>query len=279
MVTGGGGVQLHVVQGGNPGGRPIVFIHGLSQCSLTWTRQLHSDLANDYRLVALDLRGHGLSETPRQGYDESGLWAEDVSALLRTLDLDHPVLCGWSYGPLVILDYIRHHGDDALGGIHFVDGITRLSSDAALSVLSPEVLQLMPGLLSTDVQECLPSLDSFLRLFFARPPAPDELYLMLGYNAAVPPFVRQAMLSRALDNDDLLPQIRRPVLLTHGAQDAVVSPAAVEQHRAGLTHARVHVMANAGHAPFWDDAPAFNQQLRDFCESLKPERRPHGTPE
>ena len=43
-ITGGGGVNLHVVETGNPRGRPIVFIHGLSQCCLQWSRQLHSRL-------------------------------------------------------------------------------------------------------------------------------------------------------------------------------------------------------------------------------------------
>jgi non-heme chloroperoxidase len=64
-VAGGGGVQLHVIEAGNPGGRPILFIHGISQSSLAWSRQLDSELARDHRLVAMDLRGHGLSDKPR----------------------------------------------------------------------------------------------------------------------------------------------------------------------------------------------------------------------
>ena len=91
---------------------------------------------------------------------------------------------------------------------------------------------------------------------------------MLGYNVSVPPYVRQALFSRSVDNDDLLPRIRKPVLITHGAADAVVKPAAVDQHMAGLPHAQIQMMANAGHAPFWDDAATFNQCLRAFAESL-----------
>jgi non-heme chloroperoxidase len=44
-VAGGGGVRLHVVEAGNPDGRPVLFIHGISQCSLAWSRQLDSDLS------------------------------------------------------------------------------------------------------------------------------------------------------------------------------------------------------------------------------------------
>lgn len=267
-VTGGGGVQLHVVDGGNPRARPIVFIHGFSQCSLAWARQMSSELADDYRLVTMDMRGHGLSEKPRDAYDDSRLWAEDVNAVITALRLDQPVLCGWSYGALVILDYIRHYGEDAIGGVNLVGSITKLGTDEAMSVISPELLSLVPGLFATDAEESVRSLAALLRLCFAEQPTADELYLMLGYNAAVPPYVRQALFSRSFDNDDLLPKLRKPVLITHGAEDAGVPPAVVDQHKAGIPHAQIRMMANAGHAPFWDDAATFNQHLRAFCESL-----------
>src|SRR5512133_1954904 len=139
-IAGGGGVQLHLVETGNPSGSTIMFIHGVSQCWLTWSRQMSSDLADDYRLVAMDLRGHGLSDKPREGYADSRLWADDVRAVIKALDLDHPVLCGWSYGPLVILDYLRHYGEDDIGASNFVGGISKLGSEQAASVLTPALL-------------------------------------------------------------------------------------------------------------------------------------------
>jgi len=141
-ITGGGGTRLHVVETGNPQGRPILFIHGFSQCWLAWGRQMHSDLAKDHRLVALDLRGHGLSDKPRDAYGESRLWADDVNAILQSLRLEQAILSGWSYGSLVILDYIRHYGEGAVGGLQLVGGISKLGSDEANSVISPEFLAL-----------------------------------------------------------------------------------------------------------------------------------------
>lgn len=66
-VSGGGGVQLHVVETGNPQGRPILFIHDASQCWLHWSRQMNASLADKHRFVALDMRGHGQSDKPRDG--------------------------------------------------------------------------------------------------------------------------------------------------------------------------------------------------------------------
>jgi non-heme chloroperoxidase len=266
-VVGGGGAQLHVIETGTTSGRPILFIHGTSQCWRNWSRQMSSNLADDYRLVAMDLRGHGLSDRPREGYTDSRLWADDVNATIQALGLDHPILCGWSYGPLVILDYIRHYGEDGISGINLVGAITKLGSDQAMSVLTSEFLSLVPGLFATEVEESVRSLDSLLRLCFAQPSA-EDLYLMLGYNVSVPPYVRQALFSRSFDNDDLLPKLRKPVLITHGADDAVVKRAAVDQHKAAIAHAQIQMMANAGHACFWDNAAAFNRHLRVFAEGL-----------
>jgi pimeloyl-ACP methyl ester carboxylesterase len=267
-ITGGGGVELHVVETGNPRGRPILFIHGFSQCWLQWTRQLDSRLIDDHRLVALDLRGHGLSDKPRAGYDDSRQWADDVNAVIEVLDLDRPVLSGWSYGPLVFLDYVRHYGEDRLGGLHFVGAITKLGSEEAISVLTPELLGFVPQFLSTEAEASVRGLEGLIRLFSIHEPSATERYLMLGYNVAVPAYVRQALFARALDNDDLLPKLRKPVLITHGAADAIVKPAAVSQHKAAMPHAQVHLVENAGHAAFWDDAAGFNERLRAFCNDV-----------
>jgi pimeloyl-ACP methyl ester carboxylesterase len=92
---------------------------------------------------------------------------------------------------------------------------------------------------------------------------------MLGYNASVPPYVRQALFSRSFDNDDVLPKIRKPVLITHAANDLIVKPANADQLKAGVAHAQIHMMSNAGHACFWNDAAEFNRRLQTFAETCK----------
>ena len=268
-VVGANGIRLHVIESGNPQGHPILFLHGFSQCGLSWSRQLHSDLERDHRLVAMDLRGHGLSDKPRDAYADSKLWADDIDAVLRTLSLEQAVITGWSYGPLVFLDYVRHYGDKAIGGLHFVGGISKLGSDAALRVLTPEFLSHVPTLLSGDAEESIRATESLLDLIFATNLTTEERYQMLGWNARVPPHVRQSLLARALDNDDLLPTIRKPVLITHSSSETIVKPAAVDEHLALLPDAQVHWTREAGHAPFWDDADGFNRRLAAFVADAR----------
>ena len=268
MVTGGGGIRLHLTETGNPSGRPILFIHGFSQCSLAWTRQMNSDLADTFRLVAMDMRGHGLSDKPRESYGDQKLWADDVHAAIQALELDRPILCGWSYGPLVILDYIRHYGEDRIGGVNFVGGVTKLGSDEAASVLTADFLSLLPGFFSADAQESVGALDSLVRLCFAHELAAEDRYLMLGFNAVVPPYVRQALFSRSFDNDDLLPKLRKPVLITNGVDDGVVQPTVIDRQMARITHARIRMIANAGHGCFWDEPDTYNRCLQEFIDTL-----------
>ncbi len=268
-IIGGGGCGLHVVETGNPRGTPILFIHGFSQCWLAWSRQLSSALGDTCRLVAMDMRGHGLSDKPRDAYADSRLWADDVRATLEALRLDRPILCGWSYGPLVILDYIRHYGEESIGGINFIGAVTKLGSEEAVAVLTPEFLSLIPGFFSTDVEESMRALDALLSLCLVKGISTEERYLMRGFNFSVPPYVRQALFSRAFDNDDLLPKLRKPVLITHAICDAVVKPIVIERQMKAIRNAQVHMIDDAGHACFWDDAPGYNRRLHEFAETAR----------
>lgn len=274
-VIGGGGIQLHVEETGNRKGRPILFIHGFSQCRLAWAKQMNSDLAKDFRLVAMDIRGHGLSAMPRDAYGDSKLWADDVNAVIQTLRLDRPILSGWSYGGLIICDYIRFYGEERIGGINLIGAITKVGTEAAFAVISKEFLGLAPGFFSNTVEDSVKSLVAFMRMCAHKEPAPHDFYLSLGYNTVVPPYVREGLFSRKLENDDLLPKLRKPVLITHGAKDAIVLPEAARQHAKAIPHAKLSLYPNVGHASFSENAPRFNRELRALAKdtAAKPSKR------
>jgi non-heme chloroperoxidase len=266
-VTGGGGVQLHVEETGNPSGRPVLFIHGISQSHLAWDGQLHSELARDLRMVAIDLRGHGESERPVDAYGDSALWAEDVHAVIMSLHLERPILTGWSYGGVVICDYLSRYGEGALGGVHLAAAVSRLG-EPVVPFLGPRFLATVPGLFSTDAEESVRSLQTFVRLLTLEERSSADSALVLGASAAVPPWVRQALLSRTLDYDSLLAGLSLPVLISHGLEDEVVLPAMGEHHASLIPHAQTSYYPNVGHATFWEDPDRFNSELRTFAASL-----------
>jgi non-heme chloroperoxidase len=265
-VTGGDGVRLHVEDGGHRAGPPILFIHGLSHCGLAWRRQVASELGDELRLVTFDLRGHGRSDKPRAGYDDGDLWADDVHAVIETLELERPVLCAWSYGGLVVCDYLRRYGQERIGAINLVGAITKLGTDEGAAVIVSAFGELLPGLFSTDAEQSAQAQVAFARLCVADEPAPEDAYLAVGCQTVVPPRVRQALLSRRVENDDLLGQITCPVLVTHGERDAIIDPAAATRHAEAIPGAEVSLHPT-GHAPFLEAPARFNRELRELALS------------
>jgi non-heme chloroperoxidase len=75
------------------------------------------------------------------------------------------------------------------------------------------------------------------------------------------------LLSRSFNNDDLLPKLRKPVLITHGTNDAVVKSAVIDQQMDRISGARIR-MLSTGHACFWGDAAGYNRCLQEFVEGL-----------
>jgi pimeloyl-ACP methyl ester carboxylesterase len=228
---------------------------------------MESALAGEMRLVAMDSRGHGLSEKPRGAYGDSRLWADDVQAVIDTLELDHPILC-CAYG-VVICDYVRHYGESAVSGYSMVSAITRLNVPEAVGTLSQEFHDIVPGLLATDVETAVDALISLVRLSTATEPPAERIWQILGYNVIVPPHVRAALSSRRLWNDDVLRSMRKPALLTHGERDAIARvDTTARVHAALLPNARLSLYPHAGHAPYMEDPERFNRELRAFAVTV-----------
>ena len=89
------GLKLHCLEW--PGqGWPLVFIHANSYCGGVWS-PLAARLSDSFRVFALDMRGHGLSDKPETGYDWGSL-RDDIVGLLQGLDLRETLLVGHSRG-------------------------------------------------------------------------------------------------------------------------------------------------------------------------------------
>ena len=264
----GGGIDLHVDEAGEADGRAVLFIHGYTQSRLSWDRQMRSDLADEYRLVAMDDRGHGDSGKPRDAYGDSSLWAEDVQSVIETLDLDRPVLVGWSYGGLIISDYLSEYGTDHVSGLNYVGAISKLGTEDAMAVIGEDFTELVPGFESTDVGESVETLDAFVRRCVHGDIDPRDRYYLLGFNAAVPPYVREGLHSRTVTHDDDLRAIDVPTLITHGEEDTIVLPAAAEEHADLIDTAETSWYPDVGHSPFREAPERFNRELREFVEGL-----------
>jgi pimeloyl-ACP methyl ester carboxylesterase len=101
------GFRAHVAEAGNPAAAPVVMLHGWPQHWWCW-RKVIQPLAERYRVICPDLRGHGWSDAPPSGYDKPQL-ASDLIATLDALGLDRVRLVGHDWGAMAgFLACIRH---------------------------------------------------------------------------------------------------------------------------------------------------------------------------
>lgn len=90
--------------------RTIVFVHGFGGKAEQWQYQMQK-FAMDNRVIALDMRGHGLSDKPSTGYDMPRIQL-DLETALTQLKVSPPfVLVGHSFGGAVVTDYALNHPD------------------------------------------------------------------------------------------------------------------------------------------------------------------------
>ncbi len=265
-VAGGGGLGLSVHEWGNANGAPILFIHGFSQSYLSWAAQFESSLADRFRLVAMDLRGHGESDKPLEAanYTDGARWADDVAAVIGALGLKRPVLVGWSYGGFVLCDYVKRHGEGAVAGLNFVGAAVRLTP--AFEMLGPGFLENAEGTMSPDLATRIQSVRNFVRACTAKAVAADDFDTTVAFNMVVPVEVKAGMVSRQLNFDDVLAGLSIPVLVTHGRDDRMVLPTMSEHLAAIAPQVQTSFYDGVGHMPFLEDSERFNRELAAFTE-------------
>jgi pimeloyl-ACP methyl ester carboxylesterase len=101
-------------------GRPLILVHGLASNARMWDGVAQRLAAAGHEVVTLDLRGHGRSAKPDDGYDVATI-ADDLAALIEGLGPSRPVLAGQSWGGNVVLELAARH-PSLVGGIALVDG-------------------------------------------------------------------------------------------------------------------------------------------------------------
>lgn len=265
VVHGAGGTHLAVRAAGDPANPPVVLLHGWAASGAAWRGQLTDPaLTSTYRLIAADLRGHGDSEVSDSGYDDPATWAGDVAALLAFAGAP-AVLVGWSYGGLVITDYVRKRGCAGLAGIVLVGALTEIGGTHPGGAIGPAMRADLRAVLAEDWETAVPALTRLMTGMTAAPVPGALTQRWLGDALRVPPRVRRALFRRELGSADVLAAISVPVLVMHGTADAVVEPSAGRYAAGKIPGASTRWFSEIGHTPFVERIPEFNAALHDFA--------------
>lgn len=238
-----------------------VFVHGLAQSKGVFERVLRGPLARERRLVAFDLRGHGDSEAPGDaGAIARPSLAEDLDAVIRGLDLDRPTVVAWSFGGVVVGEYLRAHGDGALGAIVLLAASVRTGRDAR-DLFGQVMLDHARALLSEDPATYEEGAHAFVRGCTAAPLAPALADAATREMLRVAARVRRPLLA---GGEDYVPDFVRahvPIATMHGELDRVVAPAMSALLANGALAVR---FSGAGHMPWLETPEMFADALLRF---------------
>jgi len=247
-------------------GTPVVFIHGWCMSSAVWRLQ-REGLSHAFRVIAVDLPGHGTSPPPAGGFHVK-CCAAGVAGLCESLDLHEVLLVGWSLGSLIALE-VSLLLRERLSGLVLTAGTPRFMQGDGFPY----------GLSSVEVEGMARKVQRSLRRaldgFSARMFAPGELddpalaVMVQELLSALPvPAVDAAIqaLDALVETDqrERLALIDLPTLILNGDSDVICLPQASAFLAERIPSARQVVFAGCGHAPFLTQSRRFNACLEEF---------------
>jgi pimeloyl-ACP methyl ester carboxylesterase len=264
------GRSVNYVELGEGEGPPIVFVHGLGGQWQNWLENLPF-FAQERRVVALDLPGHGLSEMPREKITIPG-YGRTVNELGDRLELGQIDLVGNSMGGFVAAEVARE-SPERVNRLVLVSAAGITSADLKRSP-GPVVLK-VGGALATYTAArfrqiaARPITRHIALALVARHPsllAPDLVYEGLMKGAGKPGFDDALRATLDYDFRDRLDDIRSPTLIVWGHDDAVIPARDADEYERLVSNSRKVVLDDTGHVPMVERPVAFNDCVGEFLE-------------
>jgi non-heme chloroperoxidase len=255
-------------------GQPVVFSHGWPLSADSWEAQMMFLASNGYRSIAHDRRGHGRSSQPWNGNDMD-TYADDLSELVETLNLNSAVLVGFSAGGGEVARYIGRHGTK------------RIAKAALISAVPPLMLKTAanPGGLPIAVFDgirngCLAGRSQFYKDLASGPFFGANRPGAKVSQGTIDSFWLQGMQAghkntfdciKAFSETDFTEDLKKfdvPTLVLHGDDDQVVPIGAAALRSAKLVaNATLKIYAGAPHGLIYTHQDRLNADLLAFLKA------------
>jgi len=260
------GLNIRYVVRGS--GSPLLLIHGIGGFLETWWRNV--PLSEHYRVYAMDLPGHGLSDRPKIDYDmDFGI--EFAAGFAQALGIERASLIGHSLGGMIAMAMAINYPEK-------IDKLILVDSGGLTNEI-PLLYRLccFPILGELIVEPTIKaSVRRGMKRAFYNPDLLTEEMVDKDYQFMRMPGTKQAMLNIIRQGVNLrgpnpevvmldkLHLIKVPTLLIHGAQDKVI-PVKYSRNACKLIpNARLKVIDKCGHCPHIEKASEFNEAVITF---------------
>ncbi|MBK9632740.1 MAG: alpha/beta fold hydrolase [Saprospiraceae bacterium] len=253
-------IRISYIEAGPSDAPVILFLHGFPFDKSMWSEQL-SFLQKDFRIIAMDIRGHGESDLGSEDFSID-LFAYDLIEFMNALALEEIVLCGHSMGGYVTLNAIHRFPKRFKGLV--------LAGTSCIAD-SPEVKQKRHDTIKFIQKEGQEKYaDDILPKLFSKSSMlglPNEIELIknLILNTSVESIT--STLKALANREEIcgnLSQIDIPVLIIVGNEDILTPPVLSEQLLKGIQGSKLKVFQEAGHLTNLEKAIEFNHEVYDF---------------
>jgi pimeloyl-ACP methyl ester carboxylesterase len=261
------GETLAYLTMGDPNGTPVVLVHGYTDNARDWV-PLVPYLSKRFRLILVDLRGHGRSSKPDCCYTLPD-FAYDIALLLDSLKIRKADIVGHSLGSIIAQIYAETWPERT-------DKVILISSTGGPPPGAPPKQPKYD--FAAQIRQLHEPLDPnspFMVSWWDSPTPvdPDFIRRQRIDSAAIPLRVWLAVLDQGLgDVADLqrtLPRLKAPTLLIWGSADPIMEPEVRATLRQALPHAEVKIFQGLGHNPFWEDPRGCAAVINTFLESTR----------
>lgn len=254
-------------------GRPLLLVHGWATHAGFFAPQV-AGLAGSFRIITMDLRGHGRSRTATGDLSIETL-ARDITELADHLDLADLLVVGWSMGAMVLWRALLDGLADRVAGMVVIDMAPRVvnGDDWNLGLRGSHPAKSGRHAATTMAANWLAVGPRVAGRIFAEGREVEQAILRRWAETEVSGNDPAAMADlwtslTAQDFRSLLSMIAVPVLITHGRLSRLYSDATARALAALLAHAVTVGFDRSGHAPHLEEPDLFNRTLTQFAATL-----------
>ncbi len=263
------GETLAYIDTGNPSGTPVVLIHGYTDSARDWV-PLMPYLSKQFRLVLVDIRGHGQSSKPECCYTRLD-FAYDIKLLLDSLGIQRADLVGHSLGSIIAQTFAEYWPEKT-GRVVLI-----ASTGGRPPGMAPPKFDFTAEI--RKLKEPIEPDSPFMIAWWDSPTPvdPDFIRRQRKDAAGIPLRVWLAVLDQGLPSDNLygdlqstLPKLKAPTLLIWGSKDPIMEEPMRKTLIDALPAAQVKVFDGLGHNPFWEDPEGVAAVINHFLMAAKP---------
>lgn len=268
-------IKLHYTDQGK--GQAVVLIHGFPLDSESWGKQQAALLDAGYRVIAYDRRGFGRSSKTRLGSDYD-TFADDLGALMHTLDLEKAVLVGFSMGTGEVARYFTRYGSERVEKAVFLSSLEPylLKTDENPDGAGPQ--EFFDGIAASVREDRYAFLTGFFKDFYnldenlgsriSEEAVRNSWNVAAGASSYAAAAVPTTWASDFRKDIAKIAALDVPTLIVHGTGDRILPIDATGRPFSSLLPNATYVeIEGAPHGMLWTHAAEVNEALLAFLES------------